>query len=320
MRLLYCAGLANFGDCLNPYLWDRLLPGMLDEDPRVLLLGIGTVLSDRLPRRPLKLVLGSGVGYGRPPRLDPNWHLLCVRGPLTAAALRADAATAVTDPGLLVRLFATPEATAARRPAFMPHYLSARYADWRTVAQAAGLDYIDPAAPVEEVIAALGRASLVVTEALHGAVVADALRVPWVAVQGYRHICRFKWMDWCASLDLAYRPLPLQPLWDAARYADGMLALKLRLKAGLAERGMSLPWGSPARPLRSGPEAVARAVEILRGAAAGADAQLSAERDTARAQDRLEQAVARARRIIAAGAQGVRGEVVQKAAGRAWGI
>jgi succinoglycan biosynthesis protein ExoV len=59
----------------------------------------------------------------------------------------------------------------------------------------------------------------VLTEAMHGAIVADTLRVPFVPLVSSREISSFKWMDWTLSMDLPYRPirLPASTLLDAAR-------------------------------------------------------------------------------------------------------
>jgi succinoglycan biosynthesis protein ExoV len=41
---------------------------------------------------------------------------------------------------------------------------------------------------------------------MHAAILADAFRVPWVAVTTSRVINSFKWEDWATSLQVAYRP------------------------------------------------------------------------------------------------------------------
>jgi succinoglycan biosynthesis protein ExoV len=51
----------------------------------------------------------------------------------------------------------------------------------------------------------------VVTEAMHGAIVADTLRIPWIPVVCSPEIATFKWRDWTASLDLPYRPIAIPP-------------------------------------------------------------------------------------------------------------
>jgi len=65
----------------------------------------------------------------------------------------------------------------------------------------------------------------VVTEAMHGAIVADTLRIPWVPVVCSPAILPFKWSDWTRSVELAYRPRLLPPSsgWEALKH------LKIRL-------------------------------------------------------------------------------------------
>src|SRR5437764_1474487 len=105
MKLLYWKEpTGNFGDDLNPILWPRLLPGVLDDDGRCLFVGIGTLLTNALPKEPLKVVFGSGAWLGRPlPTLDGTYRISFVRGPLTAEVLGLDRSAAITDPAVLVR-------------------------------------------------------------------------------------------------------------------------------------------------------------------------------------------------------------------------
>jgi succinoglycan biosynthesis protein ExoV len=70
MKLYYFDGKArefeigNFGDDLNPWLWNKVLPVVFDDDERSLFVGIGTLLNHRLPQKSQKLIFGSGFGYG----------------------------------------------------------------------------------------------------------------------------------------------------------------------------------------------------------------------------------------------------------------
>lgn len=57
---LYWSARHNFGDSLNPWLWEKLLPGALDQDSSEILVGIGTLLNHKLPRTGHKHVFGSG--------------------------------------------------------------------------------------------------------------------------------------------------------------------------------------------------------------------------------------------------------------------
>lgn len=93
----------NFGDDLNPWLWGKLVPELLDENPAEILVGIGTILDDRLPPTPVKHILGSGVGYGKMPQVDERFIFHAVRGYATAAALGLPKDRVITDAAVLVR-------------------------------------------------------------------------------------------------------------------------------------------------------------------------------------------------------------------------
>jgi len=114
---------------------------------------------------------------------------------------------------MLVRELMDPVAKPEFRAAFMPHHSSADYDDWQSVCDALGIRYVDPTAPVEDTLEAIRRSALVVTESLHGAVVADAFRVPWIPVRTRPRILEFKWQDWAGSLELGHSFEWLPPAW-----------------------------------------------------------------------------------------------------------
>lgn len=241
MRLFYLRDpLGNFGDDLNPLIWNRYLPDLLDLDDDTLLLGIGTILHPNLPRCRRLIVMGSGTGYGDPPRVAGHWEVRFVRGPLTAQALGLAPRRAITDPAILVAdvpggASLAPSPRRRTPTAFMPHHLSARYLNWRKVCRLAGYHYLDPTTSPAGLIRAIRRSRLVITEALHGAIAADALRIPWIGVAIYPHINRFKWHDWFAAMELAPRLRELDPLldrWTTRRFPQLRLALRATRRAG----------------------------------------------------------------------------------------
>lgn len=217
----------NFGDDLNAVLWTEVLSPPCFEADDAVLLGIGSIfrddfLSERATDLKRVFVLGSGAGTGPLPQQWPNskWSILAVRGPLTAnliglpgAAITDSAALLATAPALL------PEPGPRTEVAFMPHYNSVQYSRWPEICEKIGLTYIDAHWPVAKTIERIGRARLVITEAMHGAIVADTLRVPWVPVFCSPSILPFKWVDWTESLDLDFRPvaLPASSAWEALR-------------------------------------------------------------------------------------------------------
>ncbi len=208
-------GKTNFGDDLNRWLWNRLLGNSLDGDGGVCLTGIGTVISKgHLPPNKRYIVLGGGVGYNVLPDNvgGPSWQILAVRGPLTAKVLGLAADKAVTDAAVLLRLLPEcdplPESERAGI-VFMPHYSTLDYGNWKQVCEMAGVTFLDPFDESEKMVQRIRRAKLVIADAMHAAIVADALRVPWIPVVLSPQNNTFKWLDWTQSLGLPYEPVYL---------------------------------------------------------------------------------------------------------------
>jgi succinoglycan biosynthesis protein ExoV len=234
MKLTYYAGdPPNFGDEINATMWQHLLPpGLLDDSEDELFLGIGSILWDYLPKAPRKIVAGSGFGgYTAAPDVhDGRWDILWVRGPETARVLGIDPGLAITDAAVLLRATPLPPAPKRSGIAFMPHVESIPRGAWAEVCAQAGVTFLDPRAPVDQLIAGIRGATMLVTEAMHGAIVADALRTPWVPVLPFHHINRAKWNDWAASLDLSLNNAVLAPstLREAWTSRTGLLAVGRR--------------------------------------------------------------------------------------------
>lgn len=211
MRVVYYrheSGTTNFGDELNFYLWDKLLPpaGHVLR-PDLLFFGVGTLLKEPLPPGP-KLVFGAGAGYGRIPKVTSEWDVRFVRGQDTALRLGLSPEKAISDPGILVAIMQS-RASAPRYPvAFMPRFSDADVL--RPPAIRSGFHFVDPRWPVEQVLDHLAACGTLVTEALHGAVVADALRIPWLPVL-YEPGHEFKWKDWLSMFEMDYHPLAICP-------------------------------------------------------------------------------------------------------------
>jgi len=206
MKLFYYRGVKpNFGDDLNAWMWPRLMPGIWDDDEDVIFLGIGSILFDFFPKAARKIVFGAGYGgYTPVPQIDENWKFYFVRGELTAKSLNIDPALGVGDSAILLRSCIGPRPSKRHKVAFMPHWESTLAGNWRLACELAGIHYIDPTATVEQTLDDILSSELVITEAMHGAIVSDALRVPWVAVTPLQTQHHMKWQDWASALDLTF--------------------------------------------------------------------------------------------------------------------
>jgi succinoglycan biosynthesis protein ExoV len=244
-------GTTNFGDELNRDLWRHFLPRAFDDDASALFVGIGTLLNDLLPKASRTIVFGSGVGYGGGlPQRDEGWEVYCVRGPLSARALGLAEDLAITDPAALVSRMPADLSRASRCTyAFMPHWES-QVDEWSRLTRDAGLTFIDPRWPPDQVLEAFRRTDVLITEAMHGAIVADAMRIPWVPVRTSHRIRSFKWEDWCGSMSLDYRPHLLPTIWRAQPHAGPLRRARRWAKLTVAARSLK-QLASRARPVLS---------------------------------------------------------------------
>ena len=275
MKLFYCdVPAGNFGDDLNTYLWPKLLPDAFEgmvrfwpleadtvdrHDPEAtLFVGIGTLIHEKVPANGRKIVFGSGCDGARLPALDSRWDIQCVRGPLTAAALGIDERLAIADPAILVRLLPPAAPGPLHRVSFMPHWCQAQSGIWQKICHAIGIHFIDPRWPPFRVLQAIAETGTLISEALHGAIVADALRVPWVAVSSKHHIQDFKWRDWCASLGLAYEPVAIPAIWTPQPGLRGRAVTAAKMAYGA-----SVLSGLSHRTRLSGDAAISRLTDRL---------------------------------------------------------
>jgi hypothetical protein len=202
----------NFGDDLNPFIFTKLFPGLLDENQREILVGIGTILNHKIPREPFKYVFGSGFGYGGRPDFTSNrWKIYCVRGPHTAAKLKLDISLAATDPAALISRYIPPFSGEPSGIGFIPHFESLDLGFWPEASSEAGLRFINPRASLNEVINGIQSCEIVITESLHGAIVSDCLRIPWIAIRPIVESHREKWVDWASSLEINLHAKQLVP-------------------------------------------------------------------------------------------------------------
>jgi len=237
MVLRYYDTTKNFGDLLNPLIFSHYLPEFFDGNPKRIFLGIGTILGLLKGNKDTNriLVFSSGYApddkkmYGEPPVLDEKYEFYCVRGPLTAKALKLDPALAISDGALLLKNMPFMPVEKEFECAYMPHHVTEGiFEGWKKLMLLDGIHYISPQGDPISIIEQIRKSKLLITEAMHGAIVADVFRVPWIPVKSSAHINQFKWDDWAMSLGLEFSLHPLKSLFGD-RIIRKMLAEKFKL-------------------------------------------------------------------------------------------
>lgn len=234
----------NFGDALNPFLFEKLLPNYFDDDHTEILLGIGSILSSYYKPKPETkkvIVFTSGFAYGNTPnwRSDIEIEYLAVRGPLTAEAVGLPRSKGIVDGGILSYLLLEDEPVVKKyKYAYIPHHYSVdKYPDHKRLCEQIGVHLIDANIrednDVFDILREIRSTEVLIAEALHGAIIAEAFRVPYIPVKCYKHINEFKWQDFAQSLELDIKLHPLQRLYSRDFFVNKM-ASKLRLPKFLA--------------------------------------------------------------------------------------
>lgn len=220
--LYYKSSKGNFGDDLNGWLWPKLFGE--EDDSDLAFLGIGSILhSDSHILKQgtglKKIIFGTGIKpslrYANL-KVDDTFDIRFLRGPLSSYAL-GNQHPFITDAAYAIRAlpdFQELQLTEKKyEVSLMPYFHSVNYYDWEKICQQLGYHYISPLSEkgVEFTLKEIAASKSIVTEAMHGAILADALRVPWhrfvfstPSTEGGR-ISDFKWADWCLSIE-QYNP------------------------------------------------------------------------------------------------------------------
>lgn len=210
----YRHSLSNYGDEINGWLWESLAPGLWRDDAETLFCGIGTLIDQTMPDARKWVIFSSGVGYGPLPdsSILSKTTIACVRGPLSAKIMNLGSDAYVTDGAALLSYLpqCQPAPESERHGiVFMPHHFGMDDVQLEEACAAAGIEYLSPRWESKATTERLRTARLVIADAMHAAIVADTLRVPWIPVQTSSEINTFKWLDWTMSLDMPYNAIRL---------------------------------------------------------------------------------------------------------------
>ena len=197
----------NVGDDLNFYIFPKYINELYDINSKDYFLGIGTILTkkrfDKISDDAKSInIFSSGAWDENIPTLNDKCNVFGVRGYRTAEKLGLSKNMAIGDGAYLLSCIDYPKAINEGKIGFIPHQSSERYIDWQSICDKAGLFYISPKQPVDDFLIALQKCSFVLTEAMHGAIISDVLRIPWVPVIFAPDFNKEKWLDFSEFMNL----------------------------------------------------------------------------------------------------------------------
>lgn len=228
-------GESNFGDDINPYLLKKHLPKEIYESSSKCVVGIGTLLNnsmlDHIKDYKEVIVFTSGVGYGDITELLNHKKIVyaAVRGPLSAEKLKLNKDLAITDGAILLSQEFKDKKTIKFNYTFIPHintHWSSGHA-MKDICESLNINYLPPNADLFDFMKVVRQSELVITEAMHGAILADSLRTPWIPIR-ILNALEFKWQDWATSMSIDYAPHEFIELFDPKNNLSSKIKSKLK--------------------------------------------------------------------------------------------
>jgi len=199
--LFWHVGSPNFGDDINPYYFESVLQCTVRlETDRSLphILGAGSILNKATLQ---SVVMGSGLLEPLKKDLENTYHIYAVRGELSRAHVSTEKDVLLGDPISMINLVVNPKnIPKVRTIGYVPHvteYLAAK--------KALGGRYhiIDPANDPMGVVADIASCDRIISQSLHGLIVADAMNVPniWMKPSSKMTGGAFKFDDYFSTVD-----------------------------------------------------------------------------------------------------------------------
>lgn len=111
-----------------------------------------------------------------------------------------------------MRNFIKPATTKIYKYSYMPHHTIAN-PGLKNVCKEIGIGYIDPRWEADCCLHLINASECVLAEAMHEAIVADVLRVPWLPIKSDESIDDFKWQDWLSTLGINHCPSKISRLY-----------------------------------------------------------------------------------------------------------
>lgn len=202
----YKSDIGNFGDDMNPWLWNQLLGSFSEYRSGVQFVGIGSILDERLDNGRKKVVFGSGIRDKKyKPKTPSDFDFRFVRGPRSGESLGQKF---ICDSAYCLRLLEDTGFKTSRKISFIPYFRHYHNVQWDKFSELTGFYVINPTQHIEKVIEEIQSTEYVISCAMHGAILADVYRKPWIrcraGIHGHenRSTSELKWSDFSSALGM----------------------------------------------------------------------------------------------------------------------
>jgi succinoglycan biosynthesis protein ExoV len=228
----------NFGDDLNDWLWPKIFgEKFFTKNDEIAFFGIGSILisgsnyMEEAEKYTKKVIFGTGVrSIEQSFDFDESWDISFLRGPFSSYIASGNCTNYISDSAYFISLLPNYNKYINSKKKFkvsvVPYYKTLDALDWETCCENLGWNLIKPTGNnVENFIQQIAESEYVICEAMHGAIIADALRIPWKRLKFQAHILEgevvseFKWNDWLYSIDIkSHNPILFVPNTKKTKY------------------------------------------------------------------------------------------------------
>lgn len=213
--LVWHVGHPNFGDDFNPHLFQKIIgsPVYKEKSNASHILGAGSILNAGNKN---SIIVGSGVMSNEKAPSHSFGGIISLRGELTKkwAGIKED--IWLGDPFVLYPLLFPFETEAKKfQCGFIPHISYFRY---KKTQYDLGKDtlVIDMGMPFDRLIEAMMSCEYIISQALHGLIMADTLNIPniWLSPSESMHGGEFKFHDYYSTTDTPKSPMSFEQEMD----------------------------------------------------------------------------------------------------------
>lgn len=248
----------NFGDAMSADVVAHVSGRPVQHVPlaEAEMVAVGSLLPHTLPAlvnapRDVRPVLwGTGcIGPGDGSLLR-RVDIAALRGPITASLMAQAPATPFGDPGIFAADLLKTRPALTGRIGLVPHWTQADDGEIADLVRDLDLQLIDPrTGDAISVIRQIAACRFILTNSLHGMIVADSLGVPneWLNPAGIHSFATLKFLDYAASVG-RFLGAPLD-LDQVGAYLAGTLPDDLPYQAGILAAKAALRHAFPAHLL-----------------------------------------------------------------------